>query len=52
MYFQDSILQNCYFFGVNHNYISYVNFYGRLILFSKGHIMEQKVCREFKTHWF
>ena len=25
-----------------HNYISFVSFYGKLILFSKGQIMEQK----------
>ena len=39
------------YFCVNHNYISFVNFYGKLILFSMGKIMEQKFCRESKTNW-
>ena len=40
------------YFGVNHNYISFVKFYGKLIVLFKRQIMEQKLCREFKTHWF
>ena len=51
IYFKIAFCKIVICFGVNHNYISFVNFYGKLILLSKRQIMEQKLCREFKTNW-